>query len=858
MNVASDMNNSADIKTQFLKEKKTLFDDSEMQKRSFKLCISYSLLVEEFIYRALANKKLDCVLVASGSFSRRELSPYSDIDLMIIFKEVAGNEEQIKEIVGLLWDAGVEISHTLRQFSDIERFLEEDLTSFTQFFETRYLIGSKDLYKEWNEKIFGVLTEEDKKRLIFQYFADIESRHKKFGESPKVLEPNVKSSAGGLRDFHTVEWIYLIKNNTILSTQKEITQTEIFLEILKKENVIDSRAANRLLSSYEELLGARNLLHLLNNRKQDRFEFADQEKIALLLGYNEQNWKLYMLNYFNATNIVYRFSRTLVKKYEEEITKPISEFLTIDLDDDFSIKDNVLFAKREKRFTVSEMMRGFYYRGLHSARFHQKLRAMVIESALDVEEIEEYERSSSVFFREILKLPHNVGETLSVMNGLGVLGTFLPEFKELVGFFQPGVYHCYTADEHTLIAIKNLEKLSGQNSTLGNIYDSFKHKDILFMAVLLHDIAKPNSISGHEIIGAEIAETIMSGLGYGTEDTELVQFLVRNHLVMEQVAFRRNLNDAETLDNFTTLFQSKRALKFLYLLTYADLSAVSPVVWTNWKGDLLEELYQKTVSMLNEKLSGEELLYENTLATINDPKIANNTAVQSHLESIDDVGYLHLYSKEEINEHVKEIESTSDVSVFFKQENEFTNITIITEDSESLLSRLCGVLAINDLNIHDAKIFTRKDGIVIDNFNVTLFRSDKLVEESSYEKIKESIISAVRNELQLKQEFERIKSKWWRIENKFFKRKSKIKIEFESYDKYSIIDIYSPDRLGLLYQITGKMYELGLIIYFAKIGTRSDDVVDAFYVLDRNGNKITESDYDLITLELTNAIEELL
>lgn len=852
------MENSSDIKSQFYQEKENLFNNPNLQRDSFKFCIRYSLLVEEFIYRTLAGRKLDCVLAASGSFSRRELSPYSDIDLMIIFREIDGNEEQIRELVALLWDAGIEISHTVRQFSDITRFLEEDLTSFTQFFETRYVIGDKSLYREWTDKIFGVLSEEDKKRLIFQYFSDIKTRHQKFGESPKVLEPNIKSSAGGLRDFHTVEWIYLIKNNTILSTQKEITQTEIFLEILKKENVIDNRAVNRLLSSYSELLRARNLLHLQNRRKQDRFEFADQEKIAVLLGYNEHNWKQYMLNYFTATNIVYRFSRTLVKKYEEEITKPVSEFLSIDLDDDFSIKDNILFAKKEKRYTVSEMMRVFYYRGLHGARFQQKLRAMIIESALDVEEFEEYEISSSVFFREIMKLPHNVGETLSVMNGLGVLGAFLPEFRELVGFFQPGVYHCYTADEHTLIAIKNLEKLSGQDSTLGNLYDSLKYKDVLFMATLLHDIAKPKSISGHEIIGVEISETIMSHLGYGYEANEMVKFLVKNHLMMEQVAFRRNLNDAETLDNFTALFPSRKALDLLYLLTYADLSAVSPVVWTNWKGELLEELYRKAASMLDEKLSGEELLYEDTLPTITDPKIANNQVVQSHIESIDDVGYLHLYSKEEINEHVREIESTSDVSVFFKRDNEFTNITVITEDTESLLSRLCGVLAINDLNIHDAKIFTRKDGIAIDNFNVTLFRSEKNVDESKYEKIKESITAAIRHELELKHEFEKVKSKWWRIENKFFKRKSKIKIKFESYDKYSIIDIYSPDRLGLLYQITSKMYELGLVIYFAKIATQSDDIVDAFYVLDRNGNKIIESDYELITLELTNAIEELL
>lgn len=852
------MDNSVNLKQQFFEERDLLFNNKELQKAPFKFCKSYSLLVEEFIYRALANKKLDCVLVASGSFSRRELSPYSDIDLMIICNNVGGKEEQMQDLLTSLWNVGIEVLHTVRQFSDIRKYLEEDLTSFTQFFETRYLIGNKNLFKEWTDKIFSVLSEKDKRRLIFQYFADIELRHKKFGESPKVLEPNVKLSAGGLRDFHTVEWIYLIKNNTMLSTQKEITQTELFLEILRKDNIVDARAANRLLTSYEDLLRTRNMLHLIHKRKQDRLEFADQEKIAISMGYNEHDWKQCTHNYFIATNIVYRFSRTLVKRYEEEITKPISEFLTIDLDDDFSIKDNVLFAKKEKSFTVSEMMRAFYYRGLHSARFNQKLRALIIESAMGVEEYEEYELSSSVFFREILKLPQNVGDTLSVMNGLGVLGAFLPEFRELVGFFQPGVYHCYTADEHTLIASKNLEKLKGQNSTLGKIYDSLKYRDIIFMAILLHEIAKPISVSGHEIIGAEISGTIMQKLGYGIEDTEMVTFLVRNHLLMEQVAFRRNLNDAETLDNFTSLFSSKKALDLLYLLTYADLSAVSPVVWTNWKGELLEELYQKTSAMLDEMVSGEEFLYESTLAKIKDPEITNDQAIQTHLESIDDIGYLQLYTKEEIHEHVKEIESTTDVSVFFKQEGDFTNITVIAEDSESLLSRLCGVLAINDLNIHDAKIFTRKDGIVLDNFNVTLSNSGKLVDESNYDKIKNSITSAVRNEIQLNQEFEKIHSKSWWIESKFFKRRSEIKIQFETYDKYSIVDIHAPDKLGLLYKITSKMYELGLIVYFAKIATKSDEVVGAFYVLDRNRKRITEADHDLISLELTNAIDELL
>jgi len=852
------MQETLEIKKQFETEKEILFNNQEMLEDAFKLCINYSLLVEEYIFKALSKRKVKCVLVAAGSFSRRELSPYSDINLMFILKNLEGYEKGIEESVALLWDIGIEISYTVREFSDIDKFLKDDLTSFTQFFETRFLIGNKELYKTWNEKILSVLDEKHKTRLLHQYFADIKKRHKKFGESPKALEPNVKLSAGGLRDFHTIEWIYSIRNNTIISNQEEITQTELFLLKMKNEKFIDGRAVQRLLNSYKTLLRVRNMLHVLSSRRDDRLEFTLQENIALALGYTESNWKEFMFEYFNATNIVHRFSRTLVKRYEEELSTPISEYLSIELDDDFSIKDNLIYLNKERELSISEAMRVFYYRGLHHARFSQSLRSTIINSALDVEESEQYSLSSSVFFREILKLPHKVGESLSVINSLGILGAFLPEFRDLIGFFQPGVYHRFTTDEHTLIAIKNLESLYESNTFLGNIFDSIKVKDTLYLSVLLHDIAKPMSISGHEIIGAEIAETIMMQLGYEQEETELVQFLVKNHLSMEQVAFRRNLNDPETLDNFVALFANKKQLNYLYLLTYADLAAVSPIVWTNWKSELLEELYKKSCAMLSDKLSGEELLYENTLAMISNPKIADNIKVKSHIESIDDASYLQLYSHEEINEHVKEIESGNRVSLFFKEKNGFTNITVITRDSESLLARLCGALSISDLNIHDAKIFTRKDGIVIDNFNVTDFKFNKLVEEEKYSLIRRNVNAALLNELHITQEFNKLKSRWWRIENKLFKRKEQTKIDFEEYDNYSIIDVHAPDRIGMLYQITSKMNELGLVVYFAKIATKSDDVVDSFYVLDRNGNKITDSDHELIILELKLAIDEIL
>ena len=327
---------------------------------------------------------------------------------------------------------------------------------------------------------------------------------------------------------------------------------------------------------------------------------------------------------------------------------------------------------------------------------------------------------------------------------------------------------------------------------------------------------------------------------------------------MEQIAFRRNLNDPSTLNGFASIFQSLDALDLLYLVTYADLSAVSPAIWTEWKSDLLYELYSKTKSMLEQQMTAEELLYDESLNSISDSDESVSSSVKEHIKLIDDLGYLVHYSKEEINKHVEEIEKGSEISVFFKEESGFTNISIVTKDSESLLSKLTGALSINDLNIRNAKIFTRKDGIIIDSFNVSDFRTDEKIDQNRYKKIEEDLRNVINGSLQVTKEFRKVKSKWWRIEQKLFKRKGRVKINFEEHNKYTIIDIYSPDRLGLLFQITKKMYELGLTIYYAKISTKADDIIDSFYALDRFGNKISENDYELIRIELTHAIEQML
>ncbi|MFZ0455732.1 MAG: [protein-PII] uridylyltransferase, partial [Ignavibacteriaceae bacterium] len=360
----------------------------------------------------------------------------------------------------------------------------------------------------------------------------------------------------------------------------------------------------------------------------------------------------------------------------------------------------------------------------------------------------------------------------------------------------------------------------------------------------------------------EMASSIMHRLGYSEEEIDMVTFLVHNHLVMEQVAFRRNLNDPETLNNFTSRFPSTKYLDLLYLVTYADLSAVNPAVWTSWKSELLSELYRKSKSMLEDQITGEELLVSSTYVIPQEiskysPNISDDH-VQEHIDSINDIAYAHQFSDKEIAQHVEEILKGNKLSTLYKELSDFTNITVITTDFPALLSKICGVLSINDANIHDAKIFTRKDEIVIDTFNVTDFRTGRKIEPARYDKITRDLNSVLNGMLQLNKEVAKMKSKWWRIESKFFKRSGKIKIAFEKHEKYTIIDVFSPDRLGFLYRVTSKMNELGLMIYFAKISTKGDDIVDSFYVLDRDGKKISQNGYDLIRAELTGTISQML
>ena len=329
----------SNIKKEFLKKRDKIFQENFRQKDSFLFSVSYSLLVEEYIRELSGEEKHNFVLASAGSFSRRELSPFSDIDLMFITNSIEENKEVISYLVTRFWDNGLEASHTVREFSDIEKYLLTDLHTFTQFFETRFLLGSETLYKKWNENLFSYITDDIKTKLLQELSDDINARYEKYGESPKVLEPNVKSSAGGLRDFQAIEWMYILMNKTLLNKQSEMTQAEVFIDLLRENNYTSENECKRLLKSYKLIIAVRNMLHLTSQQKNDRFEFNAQKKISSMLIHRKDALSSFMHEYFNAANIINRFSKSMIKKFQEEISNPLPDSLAIELDENYILKE---------------------------------------------------------------------------------------------------------------------------------------------------------------------------------------------------------------------------------------------------------------------------------------------------------------------------------------------------------------------------------------------------------------------------------------------------------------------------------------------------------------------------------------
>ena len=801
-------------------------------------------------------------LFAIGGYGRAELNPYSDIDILIVYSGKAINaQKETKAFIQALWDIGLEVGHQFVTPGQCCDLALEDTATRTTILEMRFVCGEKllisQLEKILNQKIF----KKDQKKFTDQILADTVNRHKKFGLSPQLLEPHIKEGVGGLRDLHVLLWLfrvnrdwqdkYIIKNdqnNSIIN----------FVNKLHDNSLILKTDAEKLQTAYKFLLKVRNLLHLTFRRKNDLLEYGIQKKIASQLGC--QNWEqwlaveIFMREYYTHSRRIYHTYQILSEKLAHRRISPI-----IDKKDQgkkiseaFFLSQNEIHLDPSFRNIFSEkpetLMQVFIFRQQYGVRLSEALRESIYYANEDINENFRFDKKVIRFFLQLVENPKHLGDNLRTMHELHLLDRFLPEFSRLSSLAQYDLYHYYSVDEHTLVAIDNLIKLQDypeSENNLTQIYHQIRDKKILTLAILFHDLGKAKK-GDHTSVGVEIADKILTRWDVTGEVKTRILFLVENHQKMEQIAFRRNIEEFGTIREFKKLVQDEENLKLLYLLSYADLSAVNPNIWTEWKGILLMELFKATQNYLHGKKQEIKIdvRAHQQLATRvgRHLKIAlKKSEVVKHLEMMPPY-YLDSFDEHQISEHLHYIDRLSNLSNVLGIEDKTSHlvITAVTRDQPFCLVDICGVLSVHDLNIFSARIFTRRDKIVIDVFRVVPVSANLRFDDIQKGDISADLDKILSGVMDLPALFIRHKRRWKR--RKFRKTGYPDEINFDNRDSspFTIIDIFTDDSAGLLYRLGLAMSEMKLNILSAKIATRVDQVADSFYVVDDKNQKITD------------------
>lgn len=798
-------------------------------------------------------------VVALGGYGRYEMAPHSDVDVMVLFgseESKKANSDAAQKFLHSMWNLGFDVGHSVRTIPDCLNLYQTDVDVWASVLESRYVCGNETVMEQYTQAMLTTIRKKQDLKFIASVIAGVDERHYKYDHSVKLLEPNLKNSAGGLRDLHSLVWIYRstdAKYFTLHPYRSNESGCVSLIDQFNADGLISNDERNELVSAFDFILRLRNETQYVAGSQQDILEFPKQLEIARGLGFKGnspvESVERCMREYFLHARSIYSFNRRLVNQFRKSVTVKLWTKLREQvLDDYYVIRDGQLYLKNislEFR-SPADVLRGFYWCGLHSIELSAGLLSTVASLSRDQKffslEMVNDPRVATEFLN-ILQLQANVGQTLQTMNDCDILGKIIPEWGNLVAFFQHSMYHYYTTDAHTLIALEHAEDLRASKSVLGDVFRSLRDKELLYLAILFHDIAKPSGIEEHEIRGVDVWRTIQQR--WNIHDTgDSVAFLIRNHLVMEQIAFRRNTGDAKTIEEFAKLFSTPDHLDLLFVLTYADLSAVNKNVWSSWKETLLQELYLKTRRILLKQEGATEQIFPDNL--------------REHIAAFKGTQYTTAFTVEEMTDHVTSIADLDSVEARFRHDASHSIVTVITRDAQFLLSTLCGVLSANDISIIDANIFTRNDGIVIDQFRVVDGATRTTLTQEQEKKLQRDFVEVLRNHETLNHLFERHHRRWKRRVKPLFHPNIRVDVVFHDTEKYTIMDVYGPDMTGFLYKITQVISKQGFKISFAKLATRGDGIVDTFYILEHSGKKISNRELTMLREKILHTISQLI
>ncbi len=769
-------------------------------------------------------------IVALGSYGRRELCPFSDIDLMVLhsLKDKAVTTQVSEKIFYPLWDLGLKVGHGTRTIKESLSMASTNFELQTSLIDMRLIAGDTMLFHKLQDNLIRQIRARGGRRFLQNILKESISRHAQYGQAAYLLEPDIKEGEGGLRDVHAIMWAS--KSLLGYSSPKELV----------KRGYLTGFDAGALEDGLEFLLLVRNHLHYISGRENDRLFFEHQGEIAKTLGFKDGSGisgiEKFMRSFYTHASAIELVSRS----FWEQIK---SDFLPTK-DKRISLTNPAEYPKHPG----AEMK--LFRRAVKESLPIDYKRLNIIREGLEKSEnpVAWTQNIRDDFFAIIssgeISLP-----ILEVMDYIGVLSRYIPEWSYVRCLPQYDSYHLYTVDMHLFLTIAEIQKMGAGrydkvNPLLKQVYKEVGQKDLLYLAALLHDIGKGLG-KNHSEKGEQIAKKICARMGLPPKDCETVGFLVGNHLLLSDIALRRDLNDENEIIDLAEKVIDEERLKMLYLISVADSMATGPKAWDTWKENLLREIFYKVIRIIR---SGEYTNKESIERIRKTGAKVKQALTPEYGEA--EVGrfldqmphsYLLAQSGGDIVEHFELMHKhkNKSITIAAKQREGMREVIIIAGDQPGLFYKVSGVLALHGINILGAQIYTRSNGVALDIFKVEGYFEHEISNEK-WHNISRDIKRALEGKIALDY---RIAEKANRYQpKKALERPPKVDIDNSSSDFYTIIEVHAQDRIGLLYTVTRVMHDLNLDVHLAKVSTNVDKVIDVFYVWDIFGQKLSNEE----------------
>ncbi len=799
-------------------------------------------------------------LVAVGGYGRGELHPASDVDVMILLKgKDRSYRSAIEGFLTFLWDIGLEIGQSVRSVKECYQEAKQDITVATNLQEARLLIGPVDLFEQQKTQS-GPDRIWPSRKFFEAKLAEQEQRHNKFHDTAYNLEPNIKEGPGGLRDIQMIGWV--AKRHFDAETLHELVDHG-FLTENEYQTLHEGQAF---------LWQVRFGLHLIAGRREDRLLFDHQRELAGHFGYRD-NYKglaveQFMKQYYRTVMELSRLNEMLLQLFKEEILLADEQGKPVSLNRRFQARKGYLEVKDEKVFTYYPFALLEVFLVLMQHPELKGVRANTIRLIRDhnhlIDSSFRADLRNRALFMEIIRCGQGVTHALRRMNLYGVLGTYLPIFGRIAGQMQHDLFHVYTVDEHILMVIRNLRRLTvaeyfHEFPLCSEIMQRIPKQELLILAALFHDVAKGRG-GDHSTLGAIDAREFCRNHGLSEYDTKMVVWLVENHLLMSSTAQRKDISDPEIVHEFALQVGDIVHLDYLYLLTVADIRGTSDNVWNAWKDALLKELYHAAVRALRRGLKNplvqSELIRERrrAAAELLESGDGENVLIEQLWDNLGDEYFLR-YFPDEIIWHTQAILNTDleDLPLILIREESRrggTEVFIYTRDHANLFALITSVLSQAGMTVVDARILASRDGYTLDTFQFLDSSGEPVRDKHRITEIKLKLYRLLRNPAQKPPEITR------RMPRQAKHFKFPTEILYEDDGERTVMHVKSYDRPGLLSSIGSAFYSHNIQLYSAKIATFGERVEDIFVITTDDDQPLDTAQKEKLRLTALELLEE--